>query len=80
MKIDAISEHTSKSTAGELLFDGYEDTLLSMADMMAKEGDRPMDKFAWFYKVSATSLQSTTILLISNQSQVLLPMLFAFLS
>ena len=31
-----------KSTAGELLFDGYEDTLLSMADMMAKEGDRPM--------------------------------------
>ena len=43
-----------------------------MADMMAKERDRPMDKFAWFYKVSATSLQSTTVLLISNQSQVLL--------
>ena len=48
------------STAGELLFDGYEDTLLSMADMMAKEGDRPMDKFAWFYKVSETSSQSTS--------------------
>ena len=31
-----------------------------MADMMAKEGDRPMDKFAWFYKVSATSSQSTS--------------------
>jgi len=42
-------------TAGELLFDGYEDTLLSMADMMAKEGDRPMDKFAWFYKRNGTT-------------------------
>ena len=38
-------------TAGELLFDGYDDTLLSMADMFASSADRPMDKFAWFYKV-----------------------------
>ena len=38
-------------TAGEILFDGYDDTLLSMADMFASSADRPMDKFAWFYKV-----------------------------
>ena len=38
-------------TAGELLFYGYDDTLLSMADMFASSADRPMDKFAWFYKV-----------------------------
>lgn len=38
-------------TAGELLFDGYDDTLLSMADMFASSADRPLDKFAWFYKV-----------------------------
>ena len=53
----ANSKKNKKSTARELLFDGYGDTLLSMADMMAKEGDRPMDKFAWFYKVIATSLK-----------------------
>ena len=38
-------------TAGEILFDGYDDTLLAMADMFASSADRPMDKFAWFYKV-----------------------------
>ena len=38
-------------TAGQLLFDGYDDILLTMADMFASKTDRPMDKFAWFYKV-----------------------------
>ena len=38
-------------TIRELLFEGYDDILLSMADMFAPKSDRPMDKFAWFYKV-----------------------------
>ena len=39
-------------TAGELLFDGYEDSLLSIAEMMTPTTTIPIDKFGWFYKVS----------------------------
>ena len=42
-----------QKTAGELLFDGYDDTLLALAGMFGGggTGDLPMDKFGWFYKV-----------------------------
>jgi len=39
----------------ELLFDGYEDNLLSMAEMMGPTSDIPTDKFGWFYKRNGTS-------------------------
>ena len=45
-------------TARQILFDGYDDTLLSMADMFASSAERPMDKFAWFYKVSVNFFTS----------------------
>ena len=35
----------------ELLFDGYEDSLLAIAECAGTETKIPMDKFAWFYKV-----------------------------
>ena len=38
-------------TVGELLFDGYEDTLLAIAEMAGTKSRAPMDKFGWFYKV-----------------------------
>lgn len=38
-------------TVGELLFDGYEDALLSIAQMSGAKSRVPMDKFGWFYKV-----------------------------
>ena len=54
-----------KRTIGELLFDGYEDTVMDIGssldsdDDYFEEGDGaeedpnkvPMDKFGWFYKV-----------------------------
>jgi len=46
-------------TARQLLFDGYEDPLMSMADMFSSS-DRPMDKFAWFYKRNGTTFGDGT--------------------
>lgn len=46
--------HITKKV-GEFLFDGYDDTLISMAQTFPKmEGVElpPFDKFGWFYKVS----------------------------
>lgn len=43
-----------KKTVSELLFEGYEDKLLTMAKSMpflANEGIPNFDKFGWFYKV-----------------------------
>ena len=49
-----------KRTIGELLFDGYEDTVMEIGssfDDYEEEEDEedkvPMDKFGWFYKVCA---------------------------
>lgn len=42
-------------TVGELLFDGYEDELLSIAQMSGAKTRVPMDKFGWFYKVVTKS-------------------------
>ena len=41
-------------TVGELLFEGYEDTLLAIAEMAGATADSnvPMDRFGWFYAVS----------------------------
>lgn len=41
-------------TAGELLFDGYEDPLLDLANSLPQiETNAPkVDKFGWFYKVN----------------------------
>lgn len=42
----------TRKTVGELLFDGYEDTLLSLAEWFAPdEAGMPVDRFGWFYKV-----------------------------
>ena len=38
-------------TVKELLFDGYDDTLLSIAQMAGAKSRAPLDKFGWFYKV-----------------------------
>lgn len=41
-------------TAGEILFDGYEDPLLDMAKSLpssATGGAPPVDRFGWFYGV-----------------------------
>ena len=43
-------------TVGELLFDGYEDTLLAIAAMAGTKSRAPMDKFGWFYKVRVYNL------------------------
>ena len=41
-------------TVGELLFEGYEDPLLSLADWVGDEIGTvmPTDRFGWFYKVN----------------------------
>ena len=55
-----------KRTIGELLFDGYEDTVMDIGSSLDSDDDYfeekdeveedpnkvPMDKFGWFYKVS----------------------------
>ena len=52
-----------KRSIGELLFDGYEDTVMDIASSMDNEDEYfedeeekdankvPMDKFGWFYQV-----------------------------
>lgn len=35
----------------ELLFEGYQDTLLAIAEMVGQQADIPLDRFGWFYKV-----------------------------
>jgi len=42
-------------TARELLFDGYDDTLMTMGSFFAKKGGIPKDKFGWFYKRNGTT-------------------------
>ena len=42
-------------SAGELLFDGYSDPLLTMGSYFAKSNGIPMDKFGWFYKRNGTT-------------------------
>lgn len=46
--------------ARELLFDGYEDDLIEMANGMAKFGafnlKVPYDRFGWFYGVSSIQI------------------------
>ena len=59
-----------KKTIGELLFDGYEDTVMDIGSSLDSEDDYfeeedeveegdpnkvPMDKFGWFYKVGSKS-------------------------
>jgi len=36
---------------GELMFEGYEDELITLGDAFSDEKTIPMDKFGWFYKV-----------------------------
>jgi scavenger receptor class B, member 1 len=46
--------HLTK-TAGEWLFEGYEDPIIGVAKEIASVldiGDIPFDKFGWFYSVS----------------------------
>jgi len=43
-----------KKTVGELLFDGYEDQVMSLGSSFTDE-DVPLDKFGWFYKRNGTT-------------------------
>ena len=41
----------------ELLFEGYQDTLLAIAEMVGQKSDIPLDRFGWFYKVGQGCLR-----------------------
>lgn len=47
-------------TIGELMFEGYEDELVSIGDAFMEEEEKavPMDKFGWFYKRNGTTFSS----------------------
>lgn len=53
--------HTVK-TAGEMLFQGYEDPILDVARSMpfSTSDLPPMDKFCWFFAVSLNITQKYT--------------------
>ena len=41
-----------RKTAGELLFEGYEDKIMDIGAALGEGiGDVVLDKFGWFYKV-----------------------------
>ena len=57
-----------KRTVGELLFEGYADTIMEIADSLDEDEDDfdfddeeqekvKMDKFGWFYQVGLTLLK-----------------------
>ena len=46
------SELFVNRTVGELLFEGYEDELLAMAEMIGEKSRTPLDRFGYFYKVT----------------------------
>ena len=45
------SELFVNRTVGQLLFEGYEDELLALAEMMGEKSRTPLDRFGYFYKV-----------------------------
>lgn len=49
----ASSKIYINKTAGELLFEGYSDQIISMGSLMASDDFEvpPFDKFGWFYMV-----------------------------
>ena len=56
--LDSIgSQVFIRKTAGELLFDGYEDPLLSIAEWIGTKSSVPIDKFGWFYKVGSVTIE-----------------------
>lgn len=68
-----FSQHVSVTkTAGEMLFEGYEDPLLDLAKSLpssATGGAPPVDRFGWFYGVSTYSYSNMGIkVLILNYS------------
>jgi scavenger receptor class B protein 1 len=38
-------------TAAELMFEGYEDDMITMAKSFGSMGQVPFDRVGWFYKV-----------------------------
>ena len=54
------SELFVNRTVGQLLFEGYEDTLLAIAEMAGATADSnvPMDRFGWFYAVGVYYYQT----------------------
>lgn len=42
-------------SAGEILFDGFSDPLLTVGSLFAAPGGIPMDKFGWFYERNGTT-------------------------
>jgi len=48
------SELFVNRTVGQLLFEGYEDELLALAEMMGEKSRTPLDRFGYFYKRNET--------------------------
>ena len=46
------SELFVNRTVGQLLFEGYEDELLALAEMVGEKSRTPLDRFGYFYKVN----------------------------
>lgn len=64
LALSGMAPHITK-TAGEMLFEGYTDPLISMAKSMpflAEGSLPPWDKFGWFYTVSSLS----SLLILAN--------------
>lgn len=61
MGLTLYNQHTFVTKlARELLFDGYEEDLIDMANEMSKLGafklNIPYDRFGWMYRVSTDSI------------------------
>jgi hypothetical protein len=53
-----------KRTISELLFEGYEDELLTIGEAYLGQNEKmdiPMDRFGWFYKVNSYYTPFTAI-------------------
>lgn len=59
-------------TVGELLFDGYDDELVSIGDAYTEDEDKsvPMDKFGWFYKRNGTTFSDGDISMHTGEDDI----------
>ncbi|XP_071454759.1 protein croquemort-like [Hetaerina americana] len=56
--IGRLSTITSTHTAGELMFEGYEDPLFDLADTFPSDEPVP-ERFGWFFEFNGTSQETT---------------------
>eukprot|EP00095_Tigriopus_kingsejongensis_P012252 maker-scaffold472_size162276-snap-gene-0.29 protein:Tk12252 transcript:maker-scaffold472_size162276-snap-gene-0.29-mRNA-1 annotation:"hypothetical protein DAPPUDRAFT_303163" len=59
-----------KKTVRELLFEGYEDTLLALADWFGQESSIPLDRFGWFYKRNGTTWADGTFNMYTGERDI----------